>query len=126
MAKKSVLAIGIEPDQADYSAFPQLTPELVRSYIEAQLVRLADLGYEVTSCLVGLDETAESCVAEALHEANFDCIMIGAGLREPKERLLLFEKVLNLVHRMAPNAAICFNTTPADTAEAVQRWVDPS
>jgi hypothetical protein len=121
-----VLAIGIEPGQADYSAFPQLTPELVRDYIEAQLVRLADLGYEVTSCLIDLDETAEASVAAALGETAFDCIVIGAGLREAKERLLLFEKVLNLVHRLAPDAAICFNTTPADTAEAVQRWLNPT
>ena len=58
-----------------------------------------------------------------MREERFDCIVIGAGLREPKERLLLFEKVLNLAHRLAPDAAICFNTTPADTAEAVQRWI---
>ncbi len=41
---KRVLAIGIEPDNADYGAFPQLTPGLVRSYIEAQLLRMSDLG----------------------------------------------------------------------------------
>ena len=122
---KHVLAIGIEPGQADYSAFPQLTPEFVRNYIEAQLVRLADLGYEVTSCLIDPDKTAEASVATALREQTFHCVVIGAGLREPKERLVLFEKVLNLVHSLAPDAAICFNTTPADTAEAVQRWVEP-
>ena len=124
MAKR-VLAIGIEPGNADYSAFPQLTPELVRHYIEAQLLRLRDLGYEVTSCLIDLDVAAEAAVTAALRDERFDCIVIGAGLREPKERLLLFEKVLNLIHHLAPQAAICFNTTPADTAEAVQRWVDP-
>jgi len=124
MAKR-VLAIGIEPASADYSAFPQLTPDLVRSYIDAQLLRLTDLGYGVTSCLIDLDETAEATVTSALRDQSFDCIVIGAGLREPKECLLLFEKVLNLVHRMAPDAAICFNTTPADTAEAVQRWIEP-
>ena len=124
MAKR-VLAIGIEPGNADYSAFPQITPELVRDYIEAQLLRLRDLGYEVTSCLIDLDATAEASVMAALRDESFDCIVIGAGLREPRERLLLFEKVLNLVHRLAPNAAICFNTTPADTAQAVQRWIDP-
>ncbi|MFT4118738.1 hypothetical protein [Bradyrhizobium sp.] len=123
MAKR-VLAIGIEPGNADYSAFPQLTPGLVRSYIDAQLLRLDDLGYEVTSCLIDLDATAETGVMAALRGDSFDCIVIGPGLREPKERLQLFEKVLNLVHRLAPNAAICFNTTPADTAEAVQRWID--
>ena len=124
MAKR-VLAIGIEPGNADYSAFPQLTPELVRNYIEAQLLRLRGLGYEITSCLVDLDEAAEAAVTSALRDERFDCIVIGAGLREPKERLLLFEKVLNVVHRLAPEAASCFNTAPADTAEAVQRWVDP-
>jgi hypothetical protein len=122
MARR-VLAIGIEPAYADYSAFPQLTPELVRTYIEAQLLRLRDLGYDVTSCLVDLGETAEVTVTEALRAGNFDCVVIGAGLREPKEHLLLFEKILNLVHRLAPDAAICFNTSPADTAEAVQRWI---
>ncbi len=122
---KRVLAIGIEPGNADYSAFPQLTPGLVRSYIEAQLLRMRDLGYEVTSCLVDLGETAEAAVTAAMRDERFDCVVIGAGLREPKERLLLFEKILNLIHRLAPDAAICFNTTPADTAEAVQRWIEP-
>ena len=124
MAKR-VLAIGIEPVHADYSAFPQLTPELVRFHIDAQLQRLRDLGYDVTSCLIDLGETAEAVVTGALRDESFDCVVIGAGLREPKERLLLFEKVLNLVHALAPDAAFCFNSTPADTAEAVQRWIDP-
>jgi hypothetical protein len=122
---KRVLAIGVEPGSGDYSAFPQLTPELVRSYIEEQLLRLRDCGFEVTSCLIDLDEAAEAAVTAALRDERFHCIVIGAGLREPKERLLLFEKVLNLIHQLAPGAAICFNTTPADTAEAVQRWISP-
>ena len=59
-----VLAIGIKPGNADYSAFPQLTPALVRDYIDAQLLRLRDLGYEVTSCLIDLDAAAEAAVTE--------------------------------------------------------------
>jgi hypothetical protein len=39
------------------------------------------------------------------------------------ERLPLFETIINLIHRLAPSASICFNTTPADTAEVVRRWV---
>jgi hypothetical protein len=61
----------------------------------------------------------------ALRARNFDCVVIGAGLREPPERLLLFERIINLVHRLAPNASIAFNATPADTAEAVRRWITP-
>ncbi len=123
MAKKSVLAIGIDPALVDFTALPQFTPDMFRSYIEAQIDRVRDMGYDVTSCLIDLGDTAEAVAAEALKSRNFDCVLIGAGLRQPPERLLLFERIINLIHRLAPNAGICFNTTPADTAEAVQRWV---
>jgi hypothetical protein len=125
MAMKTVLAIGIDPAFADYSKFPQLTTELVRSYIDAELQRLRDAGYEVMPCLIDLGATAEQVTAAALASRRFDCVMIGAGLRDPPDRLLLFEKILNLIHHRAPAASICFNTSPADTVDAVRRWVQP-
>jgi hypothetical protein len=42
---------------------------------------------------------------------------------KPPERLLLFEKIINLVHTLAPQSRIAFNTTPVDTAEAAHRWI---
>ena len=125
MAKKTVLAIGIDPVFVDYTALPQFTPEIFRSYIDGQIERVRGLGYDVTDCLIDLGDTAEAVAAEALKSGDFDCVLIGAGLRQPGERLLLFEKIINLIHRLAPKASICFNTTPADTAEAVQRWISP-
>ena len=125
MTARAVFAIGIDPALLDFSGHPQLMSELVRSYIDAELQRLREQGYDVTSCLIDLGETAEQVAAAALASGRFDCVVIGAGLRVPPERMLLFEKVLNLVHRLAPRASICFNTTPADTAEAVRRWIDP-
>jgi hypothetical protein len=123
MAEKTVLAIGIDPVFVDYTALPQFTPEMFRSYIDGQLERVRGMGYDVTSCLIDLGATAEAVTAQALKSGDFDCVLIGAGLRLPGERLLLFEKIINLIHRLAPKASICFNTTPADTAEAVRRWV---
>jgi hypothetical protein len=125
MSKKFVLAIGIDPALVDFDAFPGYTPELLRNYFDAQIEKLRGLGYETESCLIDLGETAEAVVAKALRSKQADCVVIGAGLRQPPERLTLFETVLNLVHALAPNARICFNTTPADTAEAVQRWIEP-
>ena len=125
MTRKTVLAIGIDPALVDYSAFPGLTAELVSHFIEAQFAKLRALGYDVESCLIDFGDTAEAVTKAALASRPPDCVVIGAGLREPPERLLLFEKILNLVHAYAPQAAICFNTTPADTVEAVQRWVKP-
>ncbi len=119
---KSVLAVGLDPLHADFSQLPNLTPALIRAFIDAQLERLRALGYEVDSCLVDLGDTAEAVVTQHIESRRFDCIMIGAGLRAAPQ-LLLFEKLINLIHEHAPGAKICFNTTPADTAEAVQRWV---
>jgi hypothetical protein len=120
---KNVLAIGVDPALVDFSTVPQLTPELLRSHINSQIERLRGAGFEVTTCLIDLGETAEVVAARALHSARFDCVVIGAGLRVPAERLLLFERIINLVHRLAPNATICFNSNPSDTAEAVERWI---
>jgi hypothetical protein len=125
MAKKTVLAIGIEPGFVDFSAFPGLSLELVRNYIEAQIEQLRALGFDVESCLIDLGETAEAVATQALTSRQLDCVVIGAGLREPMPRLLLFEKIVNLAHTHAPQARICFNTTPADTAAAVLRWIQP-
>jgi hypothetical protein len=122
MSRKVVLAIGLDPAFADYSKLPGLTPELIAAHIEAQLDGLRAIGYEVTSCLVDLGETAETTVKAALKSRSFDCIVVGAGLREPAARLALFETIINLVHEFAPTSRIAFNTSPADTAEAVQRW----
>lgn len=60
--------------------------------------------------------------ARYLDARRYDCVVIGSGLRAP-EQLLLFEKLINVVHARAVGTKICFNTTPGDTAEAVQRWV---
>ena len=119
---RSVLALGLDPAFADFSEMPQLTPDLIMAFIDSQLDRLRSLGYEVESCLVDLGETAEAVTAQHLHSRRFDCVMIGAGLRASR-LLLLFERLINLVHAQAPGAKICFNSTPADTVEAVRRWV---
>ena len=119
--RTAVLAIGLDPRFADYNAMPQFTPELVRAYLDAEIDRVRKTGLDVDACLLAPDETAEAAVEAALRARSYACVVVGAGLREPPEHLLLFEKVLNLVHRLAPDASIAFNSTPADTAEAVQR-----
>src|ERR1700722_10049646 len=125
MAKKSVLAIGIEPALGDFTAAPELNPDRVRTYIHAQIEQLRALGFDAEICLIDLGETAERVTTSVLKARAFDCVVIGAGLRLPAPQLLLFEKIINLIHQHAPAAKICFNTNPADTAEAVQRWIEP-
>ena len=125
MTPTAVLAIGLDPRFADVSAMPQLTPELIRAHIEAEIARVRELGVEVETRLIAPGEAAEAEIEAALRARRFACVVIGAGLRQPPRHLLLFERILNLVHRLAPDASIACNATPADTAEAVRRWVTP-
>jgi hypothetical protein len=50
---------------------------------------------------------------------------MGDSLGQPAAMGPLFENVINLVRALAPKAQIAFNTNPAETADAVRRWVNP-
>ena len=124
---KSVLIIGFDPRYLDFSS-PDLAPlnlsaEKVMAGFTAETKRLRDLGYESDGCLVDLGETAGAAVASRLQAKEYDCVIIGAGIRANPNYFLLFERLLNVVHELAPKARIGFNTKPTDTVDAVQRWL---
>jgi hypothetical protein len=84
--------------------------------------KLTKLGYDVQNCFVDLGETAESVVSDTLSQEKYECIMIGAGVRILPQHTVLFEKIINAIHRKAPPySKICFNTSPSDTVESVLR-----
>jgi len=72
---------------------------------------------------VGLDgsDDIEARVTAALRARSWDCVIVGGGIREPEEQLELFESIINLTRRHAPQAAIAFNHTPHDLADAAAR-----
>src|SRR5262245_8297801 len=84
---------------------------------------LTRLGYKVQTCLTDFGTTAEAVVRRALDQTQFACVLIGAGVRTNPSNLILFEKLVNVVHEYAPQAKLCFNTLPSDTAAAVKRWL---
>ncbi len=122
MAKKVVL-IGWNPRVVDYSKWPGLTPEKLSAALEADRNRLTDLGYDASLLFIDNADTAYDDVRQALGEASYDCVLIGAGVRTVDEHFIVFERLVNAAHESAPGAKICFNTNPSDTAEAVQRWI---
>lgn len=127
MAKK-VLICGQDPDTVDFTD-PALPPGMnaakVHAGIDACVNTLTQAGYDVGRCYTDAGETAEAVLSAMLKDTAYDCVMIGAGIRLPPSKLYLFEKLVNAVHRHAPQAAICFNTRPDDSVEAVQRWLRP-
>ncbi len=127
MAKKKVLLIGIDPKLID----PNLSnaagwdANLVRAAAQDANKRLVELGYVLQSCLLDPRGTDESVVSDTLSREKFDCIMVGAGVRVLPQNTILFEKIMNIIHQKAPlSSKICFNTNPADTVEAILRWVN--
>ena len=120
--KKRVVLIGWNPEVVDYSKWPDLTPEKLTVALEADKNKLNNLGYEASLLFIDDAETAFSVVKETLDQENYDCVLIGAGVRTVPDHFIVFERLVNAVHESAPNAKICFNTNPSDTAEAVQRW----
>jgi DNA-binding LacI/PurR family transcriptional regulator len=126
--KKSVLVIGVQPalmdfSDPDYAAYPGMDAAKVLAGLKASEDSLTERGYDVQMCLTDFGETAEAVVRDQLEQKQFDCIVIGAGIRTIAGNFLLFEKLINVVHAHAPQAKLCFNTKPTDTTEAVQRWL---
>ena len=123
---KSVLVIGLDPTLIDFSQ-PGYAPGMDAAKVQAGLKsseeELTRLGYSVQMCLTDFGETAEEVVRSRLKQNRFDGILIGAGVRTNPSNLLLFEKLVNVVHEYAPQAKLCFNTLPSDTAAAVRRWL---
>jgi len=120
---KKVLLIGLNPAVVDYTLFPGLDEAKLSKALQTDEDHLNRLGYDAKWCLIDRGETAEAVVLEQLGQKQSACILIGAGVRTAPPYFLLFEKLLNLVHEHAPQAKICFNTRPSDTAESVQRWL---
>jgi hypothetical protein len=125
-AEKSVLVIGLNPTLIDFSQpgyAPGMDAAKVLAGLKASEDELTGLGYRVQMCLTDFGGTAEAVVQRQLEQKQFDCILIGAGVRTNPSNFLLFEKLINVVHEHAPQARICFNTLPSDTAAAVKRWL---
>jgi hypothetical protein len=126
MERARVLLVGLDPDIVDYakSPVPDLTAAKVRAAVEADSAKLETLGYSVKALYVDDGKSAETTLTDELTTNRYDCIMIGAGLRVVPPYFLLFEKLINVVHRHAPaSTKLCFNSNPTDTAEAVKRWI---
>jgi hypothetical protein len=123
---KKVLFVGQQPETVDFSD-PALPPgfnaEKIHAGIAVGMQQMTDRGWHADLCLVRPDESAAVALERQLASTTYDCVVIGGGIRIPPKSLLLFERLLNSVHKSAPKASIAFNTVPQDTADAAGRWL---
>ncbi len=123
---KRVLLVGWDPATVDFSdpALPAgMTAEKIHAGLRLTLAEMAGRGWQAECCFITPDETAVPTVERWLAGTEYDCVVVGAGVRLPPRRLLLFEAVVNAIHRAAPRAAIAFNSRPEDSAAAAARWI---
>ena len=121
-----VLLVGYIPETVDFSdpaLPPGLTAEMIHTAIAIAVKQFDARGWEADLGLVPQDDTAGATVERLLALKTYDCVVIGAGVRLPPRGLHLFETIINAVHKGAPGAAIAFNTSPQDSADAAARWL---
>ena len=121
-----ILLVGLDPETVDFSdpaLPPGMTIEKVHAGIAVAMKQFADRGWEADVAYIRPDETAGPTVERQLRSANYDCVVIGGGVRLPPRHLALFEVVIDAIRKAAPGAAIAFNTRPDDSADAAARWV---
>jgi len=121
-----VLFVGQIPETVDYSdpaLPPGLNAEKIHAGIDVAAAKIAEKGWLGDICNIAPDDGGIATLEKQLATTTYDCVVVGGGLRLPPKGLLMFEKVVNSIHKTAPGAAIAFNTRPEDTAEAADRWV---
>jgi hypothetical protein len=125
----SVLFVGQEPETVDFSD-PSLPPgfdaEKINAGIAVAVAKIKERGWQGNTCMITPDSAGSAMLEKALEGAAYDCVVIGGGLRLPPKSLALFETVVNVIHKAAPNAAIGYNTRPEDTADAAARQLGVS
>ena len=102
-----------------------MNAERIRDGISLALKQVTDRAWRGDLYLIRPDEVVVQTVERQLAFATYNSVVIGAGGRLPPKGLVLFEAVINAIHRGAPAAAIAFNTRPQDSAEAAARWLPP-
>ena len=123
---KRVLLVGLDPATVDFSdpaLPPGMTAEKIHAGVKLALADIAKRGWHPEICFINPDETAVPTIERCLADSEYDCVVIGAGVRLPPSGLGVFEAVVNAVHRVAPRAAIAFNTRPEDSGAAAARWI---
>ena len=122
-----VLLVGQAPDTVDFSD-PALPPgfnaEKIKAGIAVGVAKIEERGWQGDTCMITPDAAGRVTLENTLKGAAYDCVVVGAGLRLPPKGLALFETVVNIIHKAAPGAALAFNTSPEDSAEAAARQLN--
>ena len=122
--KKKILLVGWHPSEAtDYSKWPDLNAEKLSNALMQEKDILNSEGHDAEWCYLLNKPTDFDLIIKTLTDAQYDCVLIGAGVRLDPSALITFERLINTIHTASPDSKVCFNTTLFDIAESAKRWI---
>lgn len=87
---KRVLLVGFDPATVDFSdpaLPPGMTAEKIHAGVKLALADFAGRGWHAQNCFIRPDETAIPTIERFLAGDVYDCVVIGAGVRLPRNGL---------------------------------------
>jgi hypothetical protein len=120
--KNRVLLIGVDTSKFLNSNIPNYDPAEIHRQSVIAKDKLNTMGYNAKWCYIDItsNNASEALIVE-LKVNQFDCILVGAGLRKRPDQLRLLESLINSIHEHSIGAKICFNEDVYDTVETVTR-----
>jgi len=119
------LIIGVAPDLVDFTdpTIPKgLTPADIQKGLEAAQADIAAIGASASLCMITNNPLESNALIQGcLTNSTYEGIIIGNAIRSGLKSFSLFEMVMNIVNRKAPNSKIGFNQSPKDSAEVAKR-----
>ncbi len=120
--KNRVLLIGVDTSKILNSNIPGYDPAEIHRQSVIAKDNLIEMGYDAQWCYIDITAINPSEVlANELITNQFDCILVGAGIRKRPDQLRLLETLINIIHLHAVGAKICLNEDVHDTVETVKR-----
>ncbi|KAL3135873.1 hypothetical protein ABBQ32_007429 [Trebouxia sp. C0010 RCD-2024] len=110
----SILMVGLPIDSA-------VVPEHIKAELNEVGEEMRRQGVKYQFVGAGPQECVDK-LRRALSDSKVDGVVIGNGYRSVSKFTVEFEQLVNIVRECAPSAKLLFNTTPADTIDAVRRW----
>jgi hypothetical protein len=123
----TAIQIGLDPDVIDFSSpdfaqFAGLSKDNLRAANDDNVAALREAGYLVDNCLIDFGEAGAAKAREWLQRANYDAVLIGAGVRLVASNTLLFESIINAAHALQPGCRFVFNQAAVSTPDDIRRW----
>lgn len=109
----SVLVVGYDPQ-----AISGVDAQALRAAPDEELARFGEHGVDAAMTPAVLDGSAESTLVPSLVARPWDMVVVGGDIRRTEKLLPLFEQIVNLIRRHAPQAAIAFNTGGGDSVDS--------